>query len=279
MGIRIVTDSTSDLPPALAEQLDVTVIPANVVINDVNYRDGVDLTPDEFFQHLTTGDRLPTTSQPSVGVFQSAYQELLDQGHDIVSIHLSQKLSGTVNSATQAKAALGDAANIEVIDTNLASIAVALVVAAAAEHARETDSCQEVAERVRQDLGLTGVVFSLDTLEYLQKGGRIGKAQAFIGSLLSVKPILTLLDGEVHPLERPRNHERAMRRLAELVRERAPVQRMGIIYSTEPSWAEDLKDRLSDVMPPEQVITGRFGPAVGAYVGPNGLGVAVTSAR
>lgn len=279
MTIRIVTDSTSDLPPALAEQLDVTVIPANVVINDVNYRDGVDLTPDEFFQHLTTGDRLPTTSQPSVGVFQSAYQELLDQGHDIVSIHLSQKLSGTVNSATQAKAALGDAANIEVIDTNLASIAVALVVAAAAEHARETDSCQEVAERVRQDLGLTGVVFSLDTLEYLQKGGRIGKAQAFIGSLLSVKPILTLLDGEVHPLERPRNHERAMRRLAELVRERAPVQRMGIIYSTEPSWAEDLKDRLSDVMPPEQVITGRFGPAVGAYVGPNGLGVAVTSAR
>ena len=279
MSIRIVTDSTSDIPPQLAEQLGITVVPANIVINDVNYRDGVDLTPDEFFQHLINDSRLPTTSQPSVGAFQSVYQELLEQGDEIVSIHLSGKLSGTFNSATQAKAALGDSASIEVIDTGLASIAVGLVVAAAARLAGEAPSRQEVAEQVRRDLDLTSVVFSVDTLEYLQKGGRIGKAQAFIGSLLSVKPILTLHDGEVHPLERPRNHQRAVRRLVELTRERAPIRQMGIIYSTEASWAEDLRDRLSDLLPAEEIIMGRFGPAVGTYAGPNALGVAVTTAR
>lgn len=277
MTIRIVTDSTADLPSDLAEELNISVVPSNVVIDDVNYRDGVDLTPEEFYQRLTTGPRLPTTSQPSVGAFQAVYQGLLEQGHDIVSLHVSGKLSGTVNSATQAKAALGDPA-IEVIDSNLASIALALVVVKAAHAARQSDAYQEVAEQVRRDLGRTGVFFFVDTLEYLQKGGRIGKAQAFVGSLLHVKPILTLQEGEVHPLERQRNRERAIRRIVELAREHGPVERLAVAYSTEPAWAADLSGRLSDLLPAEEIITSRFGPAIGTYVGPGALGLAYTAA-
>jgi DegV family protein with EDD domain len=277
MAIRIVTDSTSDLPPALAEQLGVTVVPINVVIDDVNYRDGIDLTPDEFYQRLVAGPRLPTTSQPSVGTFQAAYQEMLGQGDEIVSIHISGKLSGTVNSAEQAKASLGDSVPIEIIDSNGASIVLSLIVMGAVESARQSSSYQEVADQVRRDLSRTSAVFALDTLEYLQKGGRIGKAQAFVGSLLSVKPILTLVDGEVHPLERPRNHQRAMRRLIELTREKGQPVRLGVIYSTEQEWATEIRSSLSDLLPEEQIVTARFGPALGTYVGPRAVGVALTA--
>ena len=279
MAIRIVTDSTSDLPPALAEQLGVTVVPINVVIDDVNYRDGIDLTADEFYQRLVAGPRLPTTSQPSVGTFQAAYQEILEQGDEIVSIHVSSKLSGTVNSAEQAKASLGDSVPIEVVDSHSASIAVTLKVLGAVDAARQSSSHREVADEVRRDLSRTTAVFALDTLEYLQKGGRVGKAQAFVGSLLSVKPILTLVDGEVHPLERPRNHQRAMRRLIELTREKGQPVRLGVIYSTEQEWATEIRSSLSDLLPEEEIVTARFGPALGTYVGPRAVGVALTVAE
>lgn len=278
MAVRIVSDSTSDMPSDLAERLGVTLVPANVVIDDVNYRDGVDMTSDEFYQRLVSGPRLPTTSQPSVGTFQAAYQEILEQGDEIVSIHVSGKLSGTVNSAEQAKASLGDSAPIEVVDSEAASIALTLILLSAAESAQSSSSRQEVVDQVRRDMSRTSAVFALDTLEYLQKGGRIGKAQAFMGSLLSVKPILTLVDGEVHPLERPRNHQRAMRRLQELAREKGAVTRLGVIYSTDEEWAAELLDSLSDLAPADQVVTARFGPALGTYVGPRAVGVAVTTA-
>ncbi|CAI8052704.1 DegV domain-containing protein TTE1491 [Geodia barretti] len=267
------------MPPALAEQLGVTVVPANVVIDDVNYRDGIDLTADEFYQRLVAGPRLPTTSQPSVGTFQAAYQEILEQGDEIVSIHVSSKLSGTVNSAEQAKASLGDSVPIEVVDSHSASIAVTLKVLGAVDAARQSSSHREVADEVRRDLSRTTAVFALDTLEYLQKGGRVGKAQAFVGSLLSVKPILTLVDGEVHPLERPRNHQRAMRRLIELTREKGQPVRLGVIYSTEQEWATEIRSSLSDLLPEEEIVTARFGPALGTYVGPRAVGVALTVAE
>lgn len=278
MAVRIVSDSTCDMPAALAEELGIVLVPANVVINDETYRDGIDIMPDEFYRHLLSDSRLPTTSQPSVGTFQAAYQEVLDQGDEIVSVHVSGKLSGTVNSAEQAKASLGDSAPIEIIDSQGASIALTLMLMGAAEAASQSSSRGEVADRVRQEIDRTSAVFALDTLEYLQKGGRVGKAQAFVGSLLSVKPILTLMDGEVHPLERPRNHQRAMRRLVEMTREKAPVARLGVIYSTEEQWAAELRGSLSDLLPEDQIITARFGPALGTYVGPRAVGVALTAA-
>ena len=276
MAIRVMTDSSADLPPELAQRWHVTVLPCYVVVGDVTYKDGVDLSHDQFYHQLTSNARLPTTAQPSAADFQAVYQELLGQGHQVISIHVSGKLSGTLNSAEQAKAALGKAAPIEIIDSQLASIPLGLTVVAAAEQAEHADSYQQVADRVRRDLPLTHGFFVLDTLEYLQKGGRIGKAQAFLGSILSVKPILKLQDGEAHPVERPRNRERAVRRVIELVRELAPVRQLAVIHNTDADRAAELLEQLSSLLPADQVISARFGPTLGTYLGPNALGVALT---
>jgi DegV family protein with EDD domain len=278
MATKIVTDSSADLPPDLARRWDITVIPCNIVVDDVSYKDGVDLSPDEFYRHLGASPRLPTTAQPSMADFQEVYQSLLTQGHHIVSIHVSGKLSGTLNSAERARASLGNSVSIEIIDSQLASIGLGLAVLAAAQLAQGGVTYREVAEQVRRDLPQTHAFFLLDTLEYLQKGGRIGKAQAFVGSMLSVKPILKIIDGEAHGLERPRNRQRALLRLVELVRGLSPVRQLGVIYSTEPDQADELRQKLADLLPEDQIVTSRFGPVVGTYLGPKALGVALTSA-
>lgn len=276
MAIKIVTDSVADLPPALASANGITVVPAYVIIGDETLRGGVDITADGFYERLATLSRLPTTSQPTIADFHEVYQRLLDQGHQIVSIHCSSKLSGTVNSATQAKAALGDGAPIEVVDSELASAPEGLVALNAAQWANEASDCHELARRVRQSLSSFRCYVLLDTLEYLQKGGRIGKAAAFLGGMLKVKPILTIQDGEVHPVERPRSRERGRARLVELVRGLAPIRQINISYSTDREQALALRAELASMVDPDCLIESRFGPALGTYVGPNALGVSVT---
>ena len=277
MSIRIVTDSSADLPPELARQWNITVVPMNVVVGDVNYKDGVDISVDEFYRQLVASPQLPTTSQPSAADFQAVYGDLVEQGHSIVSIHVSAKLSGTLNSAEQARDSIG-AADIQIIDSQFASIPMGLVVLAAAQLAQNGGSSQEIADQVRRDLPLTQCYFLLDTLDYLQKGGRIGKAQAFLGGVLNVKPILGLRDGEVHPVERPRNRQRGMGRLLELAHQAAPLRQLAVIYSTEPEMAVELRRGLTDLLPEDQVVTTRYGAVVGTYLGPNAVGLAFTRA-
>lgn len=276
MAIRIVTDSVSDLPPALAQANDITVIPCYVVIGNETYKDGVEITADRFYSRLPDLPRLPSTSQPTIADFQETYQRLLNQGHQIVSIHVSAKLSGTLNSATQAKSALGDPSEIEIIDSLAASAQMALVVLDAARIVRESSNFADVARQIRQNLPKHHAFFMVDTLEYLQKGGRIGKAQAFLGGMLKVKPILTVRDGEVHPLERPRSLERAKNRLVELVQALAPIRQVNISYSTDRVQALGIRAQLAELVSPENLVESRFGPVLGTYVGPNALGVAVT---
>ena len=276
MAIRIVTDSLADLPPALAQANDITVIPCYVIIGSETYKDGIEITADRFYSRLPSLPRLPTTSQPTIADFQETYQRLLDQGHQIVSIHASAKLSGTLNSAAQAKAALGDSSDIEIVDSQMASAPMALAVLDAAQRARETSDFREVARRVRGSLVRHHGFVMVDTLEYLQKGGRIGKAQAFVGGMLQVKPILTIRDGEVHPVERPRSLQRAKNRLIEIARELAPIRQINISYSTDRVQALGLRAELAELVSPEHLVESRFGPVLGAYVGPNALGVAVT---
>ncbi len=275
MAIKIVTDSVADLPPALASANDITVVPAYVIIGNETFRDGLDISADRFYERLGTLPRLPTTSQPTMADFQEVYRQLLDQGHQIVSVHVSAKLSGTVNSATQAKAALGDASQIEIVDSQLASAPQGLAVLNAAEWAREMSDFHEVARRVRQALPRYRSYVLVDTLEYLQKGGRIGKAQAFVGGMLKVKPILTVQDGEVHPVERPRSRERGKARLIELVRNLAPVRQINISYSTDRVQALAVRAELAEMVDPEHLIESRFGPVLGTYLGPDALGVTV----
>jgi DegV family protein with EDD domain len=246
-----------------------------VVVDDQTFKDGVEINADDFYRRLQADGRTPTTAQPTVADFQEVYRDLAGQGDQVLSIHVSGKLSGTLNSAEQAKASL-DGAEIELIDSQLASIPLGLAVLDAAVTASEGGSLQEVAEKVRQGLGLHHGLFALDTLEYLYKGGRIGKARAFMGSVLHVKPILRLQDGEAHPVERPRNRERAMRRLVELASELAPVRRLAVIYSTDADRMATLKQDLTGLLPADQIIEARFGSTLGTYIGPDALGVAIT---
>ena len=276
MAIRIVTDSVADLPQALASANDITVVPCYVIIGSETYKDGIEITPDRFYSRLEGLSRLPTTSQPTIADFQDVYRRLLDQGHQIVSIHVSAKLSGTVNSATQAKAAIGDSSPIEIVDSQLASAPMALAVLTGAQLARKLADHREVARQVRQSLVRNHGFVLVDTLEFLQKGGRIGKAQAFVGGMLKVKPILTIRDGEVHPVERPRSMERAKNRIIEIARDLAPVRQVNVSYSTDRVQALALRAELAELVDPEHLIESRFGPVLGTYLGPNALGVAVT---
>ncbi|MAF38684.1 MAG: fatty acid-binding protein DegV [Chloroflexi bacterium] len=275
MTVRIVTDSSADLPADLVQQHGITVLPCYVLVDDQTFKDGVEIKPDDFYRRLQAEGRFPTTAQPTVADFQEVYRDLAGQGDQVLSIHVSGKLSGTLNSAEQAKVSL-NGEEIEIVDSQLASIPLGLAVLAAATTAYEGGSLQEVAEKVRQELSLHHGLFALDTLEYLHKGGRIGKARAFMGSVLHVKPILRLQDGEAHPVERPRNRERAMRRLVELASELAPVRRLAVIHSTDPDRMATLKQGLTGLLPADQIIEARFGSTLGTYIGPDALGVAVT---
>ena len=220
MTVKVITDSTADLPPALAEELGITVVPLNVHFGTEVYRDGVEITADEFYRRLVTASRLPTTSQPTPGDFLSAYDEMGQTTDEILSVHVSAKLSGTMNSATQAREEYGGACRIEIIDSLQGSMGLGMLAIAAAEAARRGDSLDDVVTETRAAIPKVGFIGLLDTLEYLEKGGRIGKAQAFMGSLLRIKPLLTIRDGEAHPWSAPALAPRASTECASWCRRR-----------------------------------------------------------
>ena len=276
MTIRIVTDSVSDLPSSVAGANEITVVPLYVVIGGETYRDGVDIDADRFYSLLEEVPSLPTTSQPSIADFQEVYRGLLDQGHRIVSIHVSAKLSGTLNSAAQARESLGAASEIEIVDSQLAGGAQALLAISAARWAREMSDHREVARWVERSVGQNHGFVVVDTLKYLAKGGRIGKAQAFLGGALQFKPILSIRDGEAHPVDRPRTRRRAMARIIQIVRGLAPVRQIHVSYSTGREHALAIRDGLADLVEPEHIVESRFGPVLGTHLGPNTIGVAVT---
>ncbi len=273
MAVKIVTDSASDIPPEMAKELDVTVVPATIFFGDEAFKDGIDLTQEEFFRRLTTGAVHPKTSQPSVGDFLEAYTPLVGEGHDIVSVHVSGKLSGTINSARNASQELPDA-RIETVDSGLASMGTTLAVKVAAEGARRGLPADQVAKAAARAAARIEFYVVFETLEYLQKGGRIGKAQALVGSLLSLKPILKLEDGEIRPHEKVRTRAKAVRRLIEIAESNGPYRTIALVHKTTPEEAQLFTERLAPLSR-APVITGEIGPAVGAHSGPGAIGVAL----
>ncbi len=274
MAIRIVSDSTVGLPRQLAESLNVTLVPAYVLIDDVAYREGVDISQAEFYDRLQTSARLPTTSQPTPADFSEHVAPLLDAGHQVICLTIARQLSGTYNSAIQAAAEFPDGA-VTVVDSNTATVGHMLQVAAAAADAAAPDSTLDGVVAAMQERAARGYVYcALDTLEYLKKGGRIGKAQAFMGSLLNVKPIISVAGGELLPVERTRNMRRALGRLEELVRARGPATHLGVAYTTDAAPAADLLAQLRDLAPAEQCYTIQIGSAVGTHGGPGAIAVA-----
>lgn len=274
MAVKIVSDSTADIPDALAARLGITVVPAYVLLDDIAYKEGVDLSRDEFYARLQSAPRLPSTSQPTPADFAQHLEPLVAAGHQVVCITVPRQLSGTYSSAVQAAQQFGADA-VAVVDATTASVGHLLQVIAAAEDAAAPDAAMAsvvgaAAARAERGFGYCMV----DTLEYLQKGGRIGKAQAFMGSLLKVKPILKVAEGEVLPVDRPRNLRRGLARLAELVREQGAAAKLAVAYTTDAAPAGHLKDLLSDLADPEQTYTVQIGSAIGTHIGPGAVAVA-----
>ncbi|MEX1255193.1 MAG: DegV family protein [Dehalococcoidia bacterium] len=266
--VLVVTDSTADLPPELAQELGITVVPLQVIFGDESFRDGIDLTSEQFFQRLSESRDLPSTSQPSVGEFQRAYEELATRTDRILSIHLSSRFSGTVETARQAAQTLAGRCQIEVIDSGTVSMAMGLAVVAAARAGRwgaELDFC---AERARSVLRRQRLAIALDTLEYLRRGGRIGRAQAFVGGLLRLKPILTIRDGEAFPLTRVRAHKKALEEVLRICLSEGDVAEAAVMYTTKPDDAQYLADEVARRCPGIPIHVGRIGPVIGVHGGP-----------
>jgi DegV family protein with EDD domain len=273
-SIAVVTDSTADLPAQLARTRSITVVPLTLHFEGRSLLDGVDIRPSEFYRKLPNATTHPTTSQPSAGRFAEAYAELLANHSDVISIHISEKLSGTYTSAVQG-AEMTDSNRVHVIDSQLVSMSLGLLTLAASEMVARGDGASSIVERVSSMRELVQTYFSVATLEFLRRGGRIGRASAMLGSVLQVKPVLCIRDGLVTPLERVRTFDRALNRVVELTRE---VDRgKGLCVIVGHADAEADAERVARELEPrcETLMIQPLGPVVGAHAGPGVVGVGV----
>jgi DegV family protein with EDD domain len=275
MPVRVVTDSTADLPRHLVEELDITVVPLTVVFGDNAYRDGVDLSTEEFFERLTHSDDLPTTSQPPIGAFQEAYTKLAKETNEIVSIHITSKASGTYESALKARETVTDGPRIELVDSLSTSMGLGFMVLAAARAAKAGASLDEVVSLARGMVPRVHAYVVLETLEFLRRGGRIGRAAAFLGSVLDVKPILALRDGVIHPIARVRTRKRAVDKMLEVALGHPDITDVAVLHGTTADDAQALAKRVSDKLPGVPVHLGFIGPVIGVHGGPGILGIVV----
>ena len=273
MRTKVVTDSTSDLPAAVVRELGIAVVPALVQFGDKVYQDGIDLSTDEFYRRLQSSSVMPKTSAPSPGTFKEVYSRLAQEADAIVSIHVSAKMSATYDAARVGSADLK--CPISIIDSQTASMACGLLVILAASAAREGASFSDIDALVRAAVPRTVTFGVFGTLEYLYKGGRIGRAQAFLGSILKLNPILAIQAGEILPIARVRTRPKAIERLCEIIRDSGIPQEMSVMSTTEPAEAEALAQQLAPIFPPERTYRASIGPAVGTYVGPRAVGVSV----
>lgn len=274
MAVRIVTDSTADLPQKFAHDLGIGVVPLSVIFGDEVYREGIDIDHDLFYDKLVHGKVHPSTSAPSVGDFLQVYEPLLDGANEIVSLHLSSKLSATYNNARQAAQMLADrGAKIEVIDTRVVSIGLMFAALAAGRTARDGGDVKQVRETVERTIQRTRIYFMLDTMEYLRRGGRIGRSRAFLGAMLRVKPLLSLRDGEIYPEERLRTKAHAMERLFQIATSYPHVRGIAVGYSTNPQDADQFRRQLVEALPQVDVFVTRVGPVIGTHAGPGVVGL------
>ena len=273
----IVLDSTSDFLDARDRHANMRLVPLYVLFEDGKpLRDHVDIAPAEFYDRLATAKALPTTSQPTPGDFLACYEELLEAGFErIWSLHLTSKLSGTYESAHRAAEQLeGDP--VRIVDSETASLAVALLAEAIDRRLADGTTDEEIGELVERFKRENRVVFTVGTLEYLQKGGRIGKAQALAGSLLNVKPILTVEDGVIVPLGRVRGRQKALQEFARIFGEQSEDReglRVAIAHANAPEWIDVLRDMAAMVRPKATLeLVQLLGAVVGTHAGPGAVG-------
>ena len=275
MTIKIVTDSTADLPPQLAKELGITVVPVYLRFGDEVFRDRVDISEDRFYQRLMHDHIHPSTTQPSPQDFIDVYKELAKGADGIVSIHVSSKLSGTYNSALRGKEAVEKECPIEVIDSEVITMGLGHLAIAANVMAQSGNSLPQVVKEIKQMIPSIHVLGLLDTLKYLALGGRIGKMQALLGSVLNVKPMLTIKDGVLSPAGRARSRAKGIDILFNYVKNAADIQDLAVVYNTTLEEAQALVGRLGAVFPEERIRLARLGPALGVHTGPGILIVTI----
>jgi DegV family protein with EDD domain len=276
--IAIVTDSTAYIPSDLIQKYNLTVTPQVLIWGEETFRDGVDIQPDEFYARLKTTKVMPTTSQVTPINMKTTFEDLIEKGYDVLGIFLSAKLSGTIQSAIQAKEMMGTAGEkVTYMDTNTTAMAMGfqvLAVARAVEEGANLNDAVALAEKAREH---TGVYFAVDTLEFLHRGGRIGGAQRFLGTALNMKPVLAVIDGRVEAVERIRTKGKALDRVLELVIEqtkgKTPI-RLATLHASAEGEAQTLLDKASKEMNAIESILTTVSPVVGTHAGPGTVGLA-----
>ena len=275
--IAIVTDSTANLPAEWVEQYDVQVIPLQIHWENDTFRDGVDITPSDFYARLSHSKTLPTTSQPSVQDFLQVFESLADQADGIIVPLISSGISGTVASALAAAREF-TRIPIEVIDTHITSTGQVLIILAAARAAARGESLQEVKRAANEVVQRLQVFFAVDTLEYLHRGGRINGASRYLGTMLDIKPILFFnSEGKIDALERVRTKRKALQRLIFLAEQQANGQpvNVGIVHANVPQAAQKFRDEVAQRLNCKEIFIGEFSPVISVHVGPGTIGIAL----
>ena len=274
--VKVVTDSVADIPAQIVQELGIVVVPAYIRFGSEEYRDAVDLSTDEFYRRLVKNSSPVTTSTPSPAAFAEIYDQLAEQTDEVISVHLSAKFGALHNTALLGRdMAKKKGCRIEVIDTLAGIMGQGLIVIAAAESAQNGASLDKVVEVVHHIIPRVHVRMTFDTLEYLRRGGRVGKAQALMGSLLKINPILGIKDGEAYPFGKVRGRAQAIDYLYDFVGSFPHISRLAVEHATTPDEAEMLINRLDSLFPKERIYTSRVSPVVGAHVGPHVIAVSL----
>jgi DegV family protein with EDD domain len=279
MTVKIVTDSVSDIPSAVAASLGVTVVPLQIIYNSRTFRDGVDLTTEEFYTSLERLAALPTTSTPPPYVFTEVYERLASQADGILVITIGSKLSVTGQVAFQAVEAMRQKCRVEVVVSETAMMAEGLLAIAAAKAAAAGATLDDLVAITQRNMRRASIRLAFDTLKYLERGGRIGKAQALMGSMLGINPVLGIKNGEVFPFGRERSRAKALDHLYHFASGFSKIEELAVEDATTPDEAETLTVRLGIIFPRERIYRAKVSPVIGANVGPRVIGVAVLGDR
>jgi fatty acid kinase fatty acid binding subunit len=272
MGVRVVTDSACDLPDDLIERDGIEVVPLTIRFGKEELVDRKELSTDEFWRRLGDSDVLPETSAPSAGAFEGAFRRLVDDGATgIICINLSSKLSATMQSAQVAAQAVQADCPVVVVDSLMVSMGLGSLCLTAARRAAEGDTLESIVANVTDRRNRSKLYGALDTLEFLKKGGRVGNARALLGSMLAIKPVLEVRDGEVEEAGKVRTRSKALRLLVDRVKE-GPFENLAVLHGNAPD-VDELLDLLEPLAPRDEIVVGQIGPVIGTHAGPRVIGV------
>ncbi len=271
MSVAVVVDSTADIPQAMRDEYAISVVPLSIIFGNETFQDGVDMTSDHFYQRLTESNVHPSSSQPSPGAFAEVYERLAQNHAGIISIHISGKLSGTVRSAAQALELVPNIP-IRVIDSGSVSMGFGFLGLEAAKLARAGHTLDDIATQIERMVPNIRLWAVLDTLKYLERGGRIGRTRAFLGTLLNVKPMIQIKE-EVLPAEQVRTHKKAIARMVDLASAEGPYEHLAVLHSAAEPLATELANQLGSLHPRDQIVTAQLTGVIGVHGGPGVLGV------